>query len=109
MGRGGKVKCSYQLKQDHLCVDWVRDIIVVSIYFRCDDLGMIADDLGHADLHADSMPVIDSSCAETEGWVVSYQRLGSIRWPTTWKVCKHRTRTERDTPRIKCNQDHLQG
>ena len=62
----GKERRSYQLKQDHLCVDWVRNIIVISVYFWCDDLGLIADNLGHADLHADSMSITDSSWAETE-------------------------------------------
>ena len=57
---GGKIRCSYQLKQDNLCVDGVRDIIVISINFGGDDLGMITDDLGHADLHVDIMPVTDS-------------------------------------------------
>jgi len=64
---GGIIRCSYQLKQDNLCVDGVRDIIVISINFRGDDLGMITDDLGHADLHADIMPVTDSFGTETQG------------------------------------------
>ena len=68
----GEARSSYQLEQDHLRVDWVRDIIVVSVYFRCDDLGVIADDLGHADLHADSMAVTDSPCAERDdGWCLT--------------------------------------
>ena len=54
---GGKIRCSYQLKQDNLCVDGVRDIIIISINFWGDNLGMIAGDLGHADLHADIRPV----------------------------------------------------
>lgn len=59
------MRCSYQLKQDNLCVDVVRDSIVISINFRGDDLGMITDDLGHADLHAVIISVTDSF-SETE-------------------------------------------
>lgn len=65
--RRGGIRRSYQLKQDYLCVDWVRDVIVISIYLRCDNLGVIAGHLGHADLHVDSTPVIDGAWAETQG------------------------------------------
>ena len=57
--RKGKAKFSYQLEQDYLRVDRVRDVIVISINLRRNDLGLIAGDLGHANLHADSTPVID--------------------------------------------------
>lgn len=63
--RRKKIRPSYQLKQDNLCVDGIRDIIIISINLRGDDLGMITDDLGHADLHADIMPVTDGFGMET--------------------------------------------
>lgn len=64
--RKGKVKFSYQLEQDYLRVDRVRNVIVITIYLRCDNLGLIAGDLGHANLHADGTPVIDRAWQRCE-------------------------------------------
>ena len=67
----GETECSYQLKQDYLSIDRVWDIIVISIYLRGNNLGLIAGDLGHADLRSDSAPVTDRAWQMRGVWCLT--------------------------------------
>jgi hypothetical protein len=61
MRRNGESCCSYQLEQNDLGIDRVGEVIVIPIDLGCNDLGMIADDLSHTDLHADGTLVTDKT------------------------------------------------